>query len=457
MIQMQTNLDVADNSGARRVMCIKVLGGSKRKYATIGDVIVVSVKEAIPRGRVKKGEVMKAVIVRMSQGHQARRRLDHPLRPQRRGADQCSDRAGRHPHLRAGAARAARQEPHEDHFARAGGAVMAAKIKKGDRVIVLQRPRQGPPRRGDRGAPGRGPRAGARRQHGQAPPEADRAAGGRHHLQGGDRSTCRTWRCSIRRTTSRRASASNTWAKAWTARRSASPSARELRSMADTEEKAPKAAERPEGGAGRAEPKQAAAGQGRRRQGRAEGATARAKPKGKRPEQRVTPRLRTHFDEVVRKQLTEQFGYKNPMQVPIIQKVVINMGIGEGVNDRKKVDQAAADLGADRRPEGGDHQVAQVDRDLQAARRPGDRLQGDAAQDPHVRVPRPPGQHRAAARARLPRPQSQELRRPRQLHASASRSTSFSRRSTTTRRPISGAWTSRSAPARRPTTRRARC
>ena len=65
MIQMQTNLDVADNSGARRVMCIKVLGGSKRKYATIGDIIVVSVKEAIPRGRVKKGEVMKAVIVRV--------------------------------------------------------------------------------------------------------------------------------------------------------------------------------------------------------------------------------------------------------------------------------------------------------------------------------------------------------------------------------------------------------
>jgi large subunit ribosomal protein L14 len=66
MIQMQTNHDVADNSGARRVMCIKVLGGSKRKYATIGDVIVVSVKEAIPRGRVKKGDVMKAVIVRIA-------------------------------------------------------------------------------------------------------------------------------------------------------------------------------------------------------------------------------------------------------------------------------------------------------------------------------------------------------------------------------------------------------
>ena len=64
MIQMQSNLDVADNSGARRVQCIKVLGGSKRKYAGIGDIIVVSVKEAIPRGRVKKGDVMKAVIVR---------------------------------------------------------------------------------------------------------------------------------------------------------------------------------------------------------------------------------------------------------------------------------------------------------------------------------------------------------------------------------------------------------
>ena len=64
MIQMQTNLDVADNSGARRVQCIKVLGGSKRKTATVGDVIIVSVKEAIPRGRVKKGDVHRAVIVR---------------------------------------------------------------------------------------------------------------------------------------------------------------------------------------------------------------------------------------------------------------------------------------------------------------------------------------------------------------------------------------------------------
>ena len=68
MIQMQSNLDVADNSGARRVMCIKVLGGAGRRYASVGDVIVVSVKEAIPRGRVKKGDVLRAIVVRTAQG-----------------------------------------------------------------------------------------------------------------------------------------------------------------------------------------------------------------------------------------------------------------------------------------------------------------------------------------------------------------------------------------------------
>ena len=68
MIQMQTMLDAADNSGARKLMCIKVLGGSKRRYANIGDVIKVSVKDAIPRGKVKKGEVYNAVVVRTRKG-----------------------------------------------------------------------------------------------------------------------------------------------------------------------------------------------------------------------------------------------------------------------------------------------------------------------------------------------------------------------------------------------------
>jgi large subunit ribosomal protein L14 len=68
MIQMQTMLDAADNSGARRLMCIKVLGGSRRRYAGIGDVIKVTVKEAIPRGKVRKGEIFEAVVVRTKKG-----------------------------------------------------------------------------------------------------------------------------------------------------------------------------------------------------------------------------------------------------------------------------------------------------------------------------------------------------------------------------------------------------
>jgi large subunit ribosomal protein L14 len=68
MIQMKSKLDVADNSGARQVMCIKVLGGSKRRYANIGDVIKISVKDAISRGKVKKGEVLNAVVVRTRKG-----------------------------------------------------------------------------------------------------------------------------------------------------------------------------------------------------------------------------------------------------------------------------------------------------------------------------------------------------------------------------------------------------
>ena len=73
MVQMQTTLDVADNSGAKKLMCIKVLGGSKRRYASIGDIIVATVKDAIPGGNVKKGDVVKAVIVRTKK---ERRRAD---------------------------------------------------------------------------------------------------------------------------------------------------------------------------------------------------------------------------------------------------------------------------------------------------------------------------------------------------------------------------------------------
>ena len=143
MIQMQSNLDVADNSGAKRVQCIKVLGGSKRRTASVGDIIVVSIKEAQPRGKVKKGDVHRAVIVRTAKDiHRA-----DGSTIERGGAGQQERGADRHPYLRPGSARVAWQEAHEDHQPRAGGAVMAAaqgstakakmRIKKGDQVIVL--------------------------------------------------------------------------------------------------------------------------------------------------------------------------------------------------------------------------------------------------------------------------------------------------------------------------------
>ena len=104
MIQMQSMLEVADNTGARRVMCIKVLGGSKRRYAHIGDVIKVSIKDAAPRGRVKKGEIYNAVGCDAMACAATMARS--PLRHQR-GRAPHEARAHRHPHLRAGRASSA--------------------------------------------------------------------------------------------------------------------------------------------------------------------------------------------------------------------------------------------------------------------------------------------------------------------------------------------------------------
>jgi len=112
------------------------------------------------------------------------------------------------------------------------------------------------------------------------------------------------------------------------------------KSPAKKPEKTDKADRAPKGDKAAKAPKAQAAAKG---EGKGEAGAPAAKARA--PEERVTPRLRTYFDEVVRKKLSEEFGYKNPMQVPVLQKIVINMGIGEGVNDRKKVDQAAADLG----------------------------------------------------------------------------------------------------------------
>jgi large subunit ribosomal protein L5 len=120
--------------------------------------------------------------------------------------------------------------------------------------------------------------------------------------------------------------------------------------MADKDDKAAKGAKsdkaaKPEKADKAKQAQQGGKGDGQKGDKAPKAAAGEKPAKAKRPEERVTPRLRTHFDEAVRKKLIEDFSYKNKMQVPVIQKIVINMGIGEGVNDRKKVETAAADLG----------------------------------------------------------------------------------------------------------------
>jgi large subunit ribosomal protein L5 len=110
-------------------------------------------------------------------------------------------------------------------------------------------------------------------------------------------------------------------------------------------EKADRAAKPEKGDKGEKTQKAAKAQKAERGEAAPAGEAGQKAPKARQPEERVTPRLKTYFEEVVRQKLAEEFGYKNRMQVPVLEKVVINMGIGEGVNDRKKVEQAAADLG----------------------------------------------------------------------------------------------------------------
>ena len=162
--------------------------------------------------------------------------------------------------------------------------------------------------------------------------------------------------------------------------------------MADTDDKKAKKADKPQRSAKgeQAEKPARAAKPAKGEQGakpaKGEAADGNGKAAPREPEQRVPARLRVEFDQAIRKKLAEQFGYKNGMQIPVLDKVVINMGIGEGVADRKKVELGCRRFGADFRPEGGHHQGAQVDRDLQGAGRAGHRLQGDLAQSAHVRV-----------------------------------------------------------------------
>ena len=191
MVQQETILRIADNSGARKALVIRVLGGSKRRYAGLGDIVVVAIKDAIPTGQVKKGDVAKAVIVRTAK--ETRRKDGSYIRFDENAAVLINDagRAARHPHLRAGRARAAREALHEDRLARAGGVCSMKPLvyKKAKRVrhqragrgmrAAHHQGRHGPGDLGRRqgeagqGAPGASQdraHQGRGRQHGQAAP-----------------------------------------------------------------------------------------------------------------------------------------------------------------------------------------------------------------------------------------------------------------------------------------------
>ena len=182
MIQQESRLRVADNSGAREVLCIRVLGGSRRRYASIGDIFVATVKDAIPGAPVKKGDVVQCVVVRTKK--EKRRPDGSYIRFDENAAvlinDQQQPRG--HPHLRPGRPGAARQAVHAHRLAGAGGVVM--RIRKGDRVVVRSGKHQG--QRGEvvRAIPSEGQGGGRRRERRQAPHQADPGDdAGRDHRQ----------------------------------------------------------------------------------------------------------------------------------------------------------------------------------------------------------------------------------------------------------------------------------
>ena len=299
MIQAESNLDVADNSGARRVQCIRILGGSRRRWASVGDVIVVSVKEAIPRGRVKKGDIHKAVVVRTAKEIRRPDGTAIRVRPQRGGAHQRRRRADRNAHLRPGHPGAARQALHEDHLARAGGAVTwdgqakggpSKRIRKGDNVIVLT-----------------GRDKGKRGSVLKAMPKE-----GRLIVQGVNM---------VKRHTRQTQTQTGGIVE-----KEASIHVSNVALLDPASDKPTRVGFRTT-------------------RGRPQGALRQGVRRVDRLGTRTMPaRLQEHYEQVVRPALREEFGYANAMQVPKLEKVVLNMGVGEAVGDSKKIDAATRDM-----------------------------------------------------------------------------------------------------------------
>ena len=362
MIQTQTISNAADNSGARRLMCIKVFGGSKRRYAGIGDIIKVTIKDAIPRGRVKKGEVYHAVVVRTQARAAPPGRLADPLRRQCRGVAHEQVRADRHAHLRAGHARAAHEQVHEDHLARAGGAVRSRHGTHQER------------RRGHRD-----------RRQGQGPAR-------RRHCACIDDGRVLVENVNVARKHQR-----------------PNPNAGVAGGIIEKEAPA-RRLERDVVQPDHAEGAIASVSAASRTAARC--ATSSPTAKSWIPDM---ARLHEFYNKEVVPALMKQLGLKNPMAVPRITKVTLNMGVGEALADKKVLENAMSDLTKISGQKPVQCKARDVGCELQGAGRRSDRLQGHAAQRAHVRVPRSTDQRRDAANSRLPRLVGARVRRPRQL------------------------------------------
>ena len=352
MIQQESRLKVADNSGAREVLCIKVLGGSRRRYASIGDIFVATVKDAIPGAQVKKGEVVKCVVVQDEEGEAPPRRQLHPLRRERGGAHKRAAAAAGNAHLRPGRARAARQEVHEDRLSRTGGLVM--RVRKGDTVEVLSGKNRGKRGQVMRVVPCEGNRRRRRGEHGQAAHEAPRAA----TMQGGiidkdmplPASAVGDRVLGVRPAFQDRYARGRDGTKApflqamrvgpvstpGTGCRWSGQEAGERRPLP------PKRGGRSFEARGRIRCRRPSEGAVRSR-----GGCRRCRGRGEEEGQqalRPRPRLKLRYDSEIRAKLVETLGLSNVMEAPRLEKIVVNMGVGRATQQPSLIEGAVRDL-----------------------------------------------------------------------------------------------------------------
>ena len=334
MIQNETRLRVADNTGAREILTIRVMGGSRRRYAGVGDIIVATVKQANPNGTVKKGDVVKAVVVRTKKEFGRDDGTYIAVRRERGRDHRRPEQPARHAHLRPGGARAARRRVHEDRLARPGGALAMAKIRHDDNVIVISGK--------DKGKTGKVIRVEPAQERVYVEglnmvKRHQRPVPGRPNLQVG-------------------------------VIEKEGPIHVSNVAIVDPKDHKP-----------------TRVGSTTNEQGK----RVRVDPP-LRSGARLMARLKDRYNDEIRAALVEKFGYSTPMQAPKLVKVTLNMGVGEAKQDSKMLEAAQAQLADIAGQQPNIRRARKSVADVQAARGHAGRPDGHAARRARVRVHRPP-------------------------------------------------------------------